>query len=117
MYIVLGAALDGISMIVLTTVVVLPMIKQAGFDLIWFGIFLVLIVEMAEVSPPVGFNLFVLQSMSGKDLLTVARASPFFCLLVIAVALITIFPKSSCICRGSLFRINCASRPTPGERT
>ena len=66
MYIVLGAALDGISMIVLTTVVVLPMIKQAGFDLIWFGIFLVLIVEMAEVSPPVGFNLFVLQSMSGR---------------------------------------------------
>jgi tripartite ATP-independent transporter DctM subunit len=93
MYIVLGAALDGISMIVLTTVVVLPMIKQAGFDLVWFGIFLVLIVEMAEVSPPVGFNLFVLQTMSGKDSLTVARASlPFFFLLVIAVALITIFP-------------------------
>ena len=93
MYIILGAALDGISMIVLTTVVVLPMIKQAGFDLIWFGIFLVLIVEMAEVSPPVGFNLFVLQTMSGKDSLTVARAAlPFFFLLVIAVALITIFP-------------------------
>jgi TRAP-type C4-dicarboxylate transport system permease large subunit len=81
-------------MIVLTTVVVLPMIKQAGFDLIWFGIFLVLIVEMAEVTPPVGFNLFVLQAMSGKDSLTVARASfPFFCLLVIAVALITVFPQ------------------------
>ncbi len=93
MYIILGAALDGISMIVLTTVVVLPMIKQAGFDLVWFGIFLVLIVEMAEVSPPVGFNLFVLQTMSGKDSLTVARAAlPFFLLLVIAVALITIFP-------------------------
>src|ERR687894_449492 len=87
------AALDGISMIVLTTVVVLPMIKQAGFDLVWFGIFLVLIVEMAEVSPPVGFNLFVLQTMSGKDSLTVARAAlPFFFLLVIAVALITVFP-------------------------
>jgi tripartite ATP-independent transporter DctM subunit len=93
MYIVLGTALDGISMIVLTTVVVLPMIKQAGFDLIWFGIFLVLIVEIAEVTPPVGFNLFVLQNMSGKDSLTVARASlPFFFLLVIAVAIITVFP-------------------------
>jgi tripartite ATP-independent transporter DctM subunit len=93
MYIVLGTALDGISMIVLTTAVVIPMIKQAGFDLVWFGIFVVLIVEMAEVSPPVGFNLFVLQTMSGKDSNTVARASlPFFFLLVAAVAIITVFP-------------------------
>jgi tripartite ATP-independent transporter DctM subunit len=93
MYIVLGTALDGISMIVLTTAVVIPMIKQAGFDPVWFGIFVVLVVEMAEVSPPVGFNLFVLQSISGKDSNTVARASlPFFLLLVVAVALITIFP-------------------------
>ena len=92
-YLVLGTALDGISMIVLTTAVVIPMIKQAGFDLVWFGIFVVLIVEMAEVSPPVGFNLFVLQTMSGKDSNTVARASlPFFFLLVVAVALITLFP-------------------------
>ncbi|CDZ28908.1 TRAP transporter large permease [Neorhizobium galegae] len=94
MYILLGAALDGLSMIVLTTVVVLPMIQQAGFDLVWFGIFLVLIVEMAEVSPPVGFNLFVLQTMSGRDSLTVARASlPFFFLLVATVAIITVFPE------------------------
>jgi tripartite ATP-independent transporter DctM subunit len=93
MYILLGAALDGISMIVLTTAVVIPMIKQAGFDLVWFGIFLVLVVEMAEVSPPVGFNLFVLQTMSGKDSNTVALAAlPFFFLLVAAVAIITIFP-------------------------
>jgi tripartite ATP-independent transporter DctM subunit len=93
MYIVLGTALDGISMIVLTTTIVVPMIKQAGFDPIWFGIFLVLVVEMAEVSPPVGFNLFVLQTMSGKDSNTVARASlPFFFLLVIAVGIITVFP-------------------------
>ena len=93
MYIVLGTALDGISMIVLTTVVVLPMIREAGFDLVWFGIFLILIVEMAEVSPPVGFNLFVLQTMSGKDSVTVARAAlPFFFLLVAAVAIITVFP-------------------------
>ena len=93
MYIVLGTALDGISMIVLTTSIVVPMIKQAEFDLVWFGIFVVLVVEMAEVSPPVGFNLFVLQTMSGKDSNTVARASlPFFFLLVVAVAIITLFP-------------------------
>ena len=94
MYIVLGTALDGISMIVLTTAVVIPMIKAAGFDLVWFGIFVVLIVEMAEVSPPVGFNLFVLQTMSGKDSNTVAVAAlPFFFLLVVAVAIITAFPQ------------------------
>jgi tripartite ATP-independent transporter DctM subunit len=94
MYIVLGMALDGISMIVLTTVVVMPLINQAGFDLIWFGIFMILVIEMAEISPPVGFNLFVLQTMSGRDSLFVARASlPFFFLLVIAVAAITVFPE------------------------
>jgi tripartite ATP-independent transporter DctM subunit len=94
MYIILGAALDGISMIVLTTAIVIPMIKTAGFDLVWFGIFLVLIVEMAEVSPPVGFNLFVLQTISGKDSNTVALAAlPFFLLLVVAVAIITVFPQ------------------------
>ena len=94
MYILLGTALDGISMIVLTTAVVIPMVKTAGFDLIWFGIFLILVVEMAEVSPPVGFNHFVLQTMSGKDSNTVALAAlPFFFLLVAAVAIITVFPQ------------------------
>jgi tripartite ATP-independent transporter DctM subunit len=94
MYIVMGTALDGISMIVLTTAVVIPMVKTAGFDLVWFGIFVVLVVEMAEVSPPVGFNLFVLQTMSGKDSNFVAKASlPFFFLLVLAVAIITVFPS------------------------
>ncbi|MBN9084797.1 MAG: C4-dicarboxylate ABC transporter permease [Rhizobiales bacterium 62-17] len=94
MYILLGTALDGISMIVLTSAVVLPMVQKAGFDLVWFGIFMVLVVEMAEVSPPVGFNLFVLQTMSGKDSNFVALASlPFFFLLVVAVAIITVFPS------------------------
>jgi TRAP-type C4-dicarboxylate transport system permease large subunit len=94
MYIVLGTSLDGISMIVLTTVVVLPMVQKAGFDLVWFGIFVVLLVEMAQVSPPVGFNLFVLQTMSGHDSSTVAWAAlPFFMLLVVAVAIITVFPQ------------------------
>jgi hypothetical protein len=81
---VLGTALDGISMIVLTSAVVLPMIQKAGFDLIWFGIFIVLLVEIAEVTPPVGFNLFVLQNMTGKDSNTIARAAiPFFLCLVL----------------------------------
>ena len=92
-YLILGTALDGISMIVLTAAVVLPMIQKAGFDLIWFGIFIVLLVEIAEVTPPVGFNLFVLQNMTGKDSNTIARAAiPFFVCLVICIGIITIFP-------------------------
>ena len=93
-YLVLGTALDGISMIVLTSAVVLPMIQKAGFDLIWFGIFIVLLVEIAEVTPPVGFNLFVLQNMTGKDSNTIARAAiPFFFCLVLCIALVTVFPE------------------------
>jgi len=93
LYIVLGTALDGISMIVLTSAVVLPMIQKAGFDLIWFGIFIVLLVEIAEVTPPVGFNLFVLQNMTGRDSNYIARCSiPFFVMLVICIAIITVFP-------------------------
>lgn len=94
MYIILGCLIDGISMIVLTAVIVLPMVKQAGLDLVWFGVYLVLHVEMAQVTPPVGFNLFVLQNMSGRDTFTVARAAfPFFLLLVLAVFIITEFPQ------------------------
>jgi tripartite ATP-independent transporter DctM subunit len=93
-YLVLGTALDGISMIVLTSAVVLPMIQKAGFDLVWFGIFIVLLVEIAEVTPPVGFNLFVLQNMTGKDSTLIAKAAiPFFVCMVICIALITIFPQ------------------------
>jgi tripartite ATP-independent transporter DctM subunit len=92
-YVLLGTALDGVSMIVLTTSIVIPMVQKAGFDPVWFGIFIVLLVEIAEVTPPVGFNLFVLQNMSGKDSMTVARASlPFFFLMVFAVGLIVVFP-------------------------
>ena len=93
-YLILGTALDGISMIVLTSAVVLPMIQKAGFDLIWFGIFIILLVEIAEVTPPVGFNLFVLQNMTGKDSNTIAVAAiPFFFCLVVCIALVTIFPQ------------------------
>ena len=93
-YLVLGTALDGISMIVLTSAVVLPMIQKAGFDLVWFGIFIVLLVEIAEVTPPVGFNLFVLQNMTGKDSNVIAKAAiPFFFCLVLCIALVTLFPS------------------------
>ena len=92
-YLLLGAALDGVSMIVLTTSIVVPMIQKAGFDLVWFGIFIVLLVEIAEVTPPVGFNLFVLQTMTGRDSFYVAKAAlPFFFMMVIAIALITAVP-------------------------
>ena len=92
-YLVLGTALDGISMIVLTSAVVLPMIQKAGFDLVWFGIFIVLLVEIAEVTPPVGFNLFVMQNMTGKDSNVIAMAAlPFFACLVLCIVIITAFP-------------------------
>ena len=94
-YIVLGTALDGVSMIVLTTSIVIPMVQKAGFDLVWFGIFIVLLVEIAEVTPPVGFNLFVLQTMSGRDSFYVGRASiPFFLMLVVSIVIITIWPAT-----------------------
>ena len=94
LYLVLGTALDGISMIVLTSAVVLPMVQKAGFDLVWFGIFIILLVEIAEVTPPVGFNLFVLQNLTGKDSNVIARAAlPFFGCLVLCIGLITVFPQ------------------------
>jgi TRAP-type C4-dicarboxylate transport system permease large subunit len=91
---VLGCFLDGISMVVLTIAVLLPTVEAAGFDLIWFGIFIVLVVEMAQITPPVGFNLFVVQNLTGKDIFTVARAAlPFFILMVVAVVMVTVFPQ------------------------
>src|SRR5689334_15414616 len=93
-YLVLGTALDGVSMIVLTTSVVLPMVQKAGFDLIWFSIFVVLLVEIAELTPPLGFNIFVLQNMTGRDSNYVALASlPFFLMMLLCIAIITAFPE------------------------
>ncbi len=92
-YIVLGCFLDGISAVVLTMAVVEPMIRQAGFDMIWFGVFLVVVVEMAQITPPIGFNLFVLQGMTQHDIPYVARAAlPMFFLMCVAVALLIAFP-------------------------
>ena len=92
-FIALGCFLDGISVIVLTTSVVLPMVTQAGIDAIWFGIFLVLVVEMSQITPPVGFNLFVIQSLTGKNIIYVAKAAlPFFFMIALAIVLITAYP-------------------------
>ena len=93
-FVLLGCFLDGISIVVLTTAVLMPAIQAAGIDPLWFGIYLVLVVEMAQVTPPVGFNLFVIQGITGLQLFTLARmALPFFGLLVVATALITMFPQ------------------------
>jgi len=94
LFVILGCFLDGISVVVLTTAVILPMVEAAGIDLLWFGIYVVLVVEMSQITPPVGFNLFVLQGLTGRDILYVARAAlPFFLLMVLAVALLMLFPE------------------------
>ncbi len=93
-YILLGCFIDGISMVVLTMGVLLPTVTAAHIDLIWFGIFIVLVVEMAQITPPVGFNLFVLQGMTKREIGYIARvALPFFFLMVAAVVLIYVFPQ------------------------
>ncbi|HEY9223407.1 MAG TPA: TRAP transporter large permease subunit [Variovorax sp.] len=92
-YIVLGCFLDGISMVVLTMGVIMPTVTAAGIDPIWFGIFVVLVVEMAQITPPVGFNLFVLQGMTGRDLLYIARVTlPMFILMIASVLIIYFVP-------------------------
>lgn len=93
-YIVLGCFLDGISMIVLTMGVILPTVSAAKIDLIWFGIFIVIVVEMAQITPPVGFNLFVLQGMTKRDITWIAKVCmPYFFIMVAAVTLLWWFPQ------------------------
>ena len=93
-YIILGMFLDGISAVVLTMAIIEPMIRQAGFDMIWFGIYLVIVVEMAQITPPVGFNLFVLQGMANRDMSYIAKSAfPLFLLMIVAVIIIIIFPE------------------------
>ena len=93
-YVVLGCFLDGISMVVLTMGVILPTIQKAGIDPLWFGIFVVLVVEMAQITPPVGFNLFVLQGMTQREIGWIAKVTlPFFFLMIAAVALIYFVPQ------------------------
>ena len=93
-YIILGMFLDGISAVVLTMAIIEPMIRQAGFDMVWFGIYLVIVVEMAQITPPVGFNLFVLQGMAKRDMGFIARSAfPLFLLMILAVVIIIAFPQ------------------------
>ncbi|MFM9882592.1 MAG: TRAP transporter large permease [Burkholderiales bacterium] len=93
-YLILGTALDGLSAMVMTLPVALPLVLAAGFDKIWFGIFLVVTIELSNVSPPVGFNLFVIQQMTGDTQTRVALASLPFCILLCAfVVLMTVFPE------------------------
>jgi tripartite ATP-independent transporter DctM subunit len=93
-YVVLGCFLDGISMVVLTMGVIMPTVQKAGIDPLWFGIFIVIVVEMAQVTPPVGFNLFVLQGMTQRSIVYIARAAfPFFVLMVGMVVLLYVFPQ------------------------
>jgi C4-dicarboxylate transporter, DctM subunit len=92
-FIVLGCFLDGISMVVLTMAVLVPTVQKAGLDPIWFGIFIVLVVEMAQITPPVGFNLFVLQGLTQRGLVELARYSmPSFAVMVLAVLMLYFFP-------------------------
>jgi len=93
-YIILGCFLDGISSVVLTMAVVEPMVRQAGIDLLWFGIFIVVVVEMAQITPPIGFNLFVLQGMTRKSIGYIARcAFPMFLIMVVMVGILITFPE------------------------
>lgn len=94
LFAIMGCFLDGISIVVLTASVIMPMVQDAGIDLIWFGVYLVVVIEMSQITPPVGINLFILQSMTRHDLLAVARmAFPFFLVLVLATLLLILFPQ------------------------
>ena len=103
-YIILGCFLDGISMVVLTTSVLLPTVKAFGIDPVWFGIFLVLVVEMAQVTPPVGMNLFVIQGFTGKNIFDIAAMTmPFFLLMVLGTAIITVYPSIALFLVGKMY--------------
>jgi tripartite ATP-independent transporter DctM subunit len=93
-YLLLGCILDGFSIVVMTLPIALPLTTQAGFDPIWFGVFLILMVELSQITPPVGFNLFVIQGLTGETISTIAKAAfPFFLLMILTTALLTIFPQ------------------------
>ena len=93
MYIILGCLLDGFSMIVMSLPIALPLIKAAGFDPIWFGIYLVVMIEVAQITPPVGFNLFVINGLVGDNLFKIAKyALPSFIIMMVFTILITVYP-------------------------
>ena len=93
-YVLLGCILDGFSIVVMTLPIALPMVTAAGFDPIWFGIYLILMVELSQITPPVGFNLFVIQGLTDEPIMQIAKyAFPFFLLMVLTTAIITVFPE------------------------
>ncbi|MDY6790128.1 MAG: TRAP transporter large permease subunit [Thermodesulfobacteriota bacterium] len=97
-YILLGCLLDGFSIVVMTLPIALPMVVAVGFDPIWFGIYLILMVEVSQITPPVGFNLFVIQGLTGEPIVQIAKyAFPFFLLMLITTAILTIFPEIALI--------------------
>ncbi|SKA73673.1 TRAP transporter, DctM subunit [Desulfobaculum bizertense DSM 18034] len=94
MYLFLGMILDGISIVVMTLPIVLPIVQQAGFEPLWFGVFVVFMVELSQITPPVGFSIFVIQHIAKEDVKTILKATfPFFCIMVLMVVLVTIFPE------------------------
>ncbi|MBT8356639.1 MAG: TRAP transporter large permease subunit, partial [Deltaproteobacteria bacterium] len=91
---ILGCLLDGFSIVVMTLPIALPMVTAAGFDPIWFGIYLILMVEVSQITPPVGFNLFVIQGLTGEPIVQIAKyAFPFFLLMLFTTAILTVFPE------------------------
>ncbi len=103
-YLLLGMFLEGVSITVMSLPITLPLILSAGFDPIWFGVFLVIMIEMAQITPPIGFNLFILQSLTGTPIMRVARAAaPFFVMMCIAAVLLTAFPAIALWLPNALF--------------
>jgi C4-dicarboxylate transporter, DctM subunit len=103
-YIILGCLLDGISIVVMSLPITLPLVLQAGFDPVWFGVFLVIMTELAQMTPPIGFNLFILQGLTGHPIGRVAIAAlPFFGLMCVAVVIITAFPQIALWLPSALF--------------
>jgi tripartite ATP-independent transporter DctM subunit len=104
LFVVLGCFLDGVSIVVLASSLLLPTVQAAGIDLVWFGVYMVLMVEMSMVTPPIGLNLFVMQLMSGRSLAFVSRATmPFFFLMVVSVAILMMFPRIATFLPSKLF--------------
>ena len=103
-YVLLGMFLEGISITVMSLPITLPLILAAGFDPIWFGIFLVIMVELAQITPPIGFNLFIIQGLTGTPIMKIAVATaPFFLLMCIGVVLLTLFPEIALWLPNTLF--------------
>ncbi len=103
-YTVLGMFLDGISITVMTLPISLPLVQAAGYDPIWFGVFLIVLIEMAQITPPIGFNLFVLQSISAESIWYIARASlPFFLLMIVSLVILTVIPNIVMVLPNLLF--------------